>query len=145
MRITQADLFKQGYTIIDGKAVKVSEKPKATIKAKQVKSTRGDAQKIYMEHILEQTGETFVKEHKFHPTRKWRFDFSNLELKCAIEYEGLFAAKSRHTTATGFTGDAEKYNQATILGWKVLRYTALNYKQLETDVKALIDTHKQFF
>lgn len=30
---------------------------------------------------------------------------------------------SRHNTAKGFTDDAEKYNTATVDGWRVIRIT----------------------
>lgn len=74
------------------------------------------------------------KEKMFHPLRKWRFDFSIPEIMVAVEYEGVFSEVSRHTTAKGYTGDAEKYNAAQALGWKVLRFTALNYKDLITEL-----------
>lgn len=80
----------------------------------------------------------FIEEYKFHATRKWRFDFAIVEKKIAIEYEGIFSAKSRHTTVTGFMGDAEKYNAATKLGWRVLRYTAKDYKNVIQDLKEMI-------
>lgn len=70
-----------------------------------------------------------VHEHKFHPDRKWRFDFALPDQKIGIEYEGINSKKSRHTTLTGFTGDTEKYNAAQALGWKVIRFTAKNYRQ----------------
>ena len=74
------------------------------------------------------------KEHGFHPTRKWRFDFAVPEIMVAVEYNGLFSDKSRHTTVTGYTGDMEKLNAAQALGWKVLQFTALNYKDLITEL-----------
>ncbi len=81
----------------------------------------------------------FVEEHVFHPTRKWRFDFAILDKKIAIEYEGIFGkGKSRHTTVSGYTADAEKYNAAVMEGWKVLRYTAKNYKNVIEDLNELI-------
>jgi very-short-patch-repair endonuclease len=68
-------------------------------------------------------------EHKFHPDRKWRFDMAIPSLKIAIEYEGVYGGgKSRHTTKGGYTGDCDKYNEAQILGWRVLRFTARNVK-----------------
>lgn len=86
--------------------------------------------------VLKSRNINYVREHSFHPTRKWRFDAAIPNLMLAIEYEGLFAKKSRHTTVSGFTGDTEKYNQAQVLGWRVLRYTAKNYKQFESDLLA---------
>lgn len=78
-------------------------------------------------------------EYAFHEERKWRFDHAIPTLKIGIEYEGLMSDKSRHTTITGYTGDAEKYNAATAGGWKILRYTAKNYKNLITDLNKVID------
>lgn len=64
-----------------------------------------------------------VKEHKFHPTRKWRFDYAIIEHKIAIEVEGGVWTQGRHTRPQGFLNDIEKYNTATIMGWRVLRTT----------------------
>lgn len=85
----------------------------------------------------------YVREYVFHSKRKFRFDWAIPELKLAIEYEGLFSEKSGHTTVTGYTKDCEKYNQAALLGWKVLRYTALNYKQLYRDIDELTQIQKR--
>ena len=81
----------------------------------------------------------FVEEHRFHKTRRWRFDFAILSKKIAIEYEGLHSAKSRHTTKSGFQGDTEKYNAAAADGWRVLRYTAGTYKRVIEDYENLIN------
>lgn len=75
------------------------------------------------EHAL-----TMVEEHRFHPARKFRFDYCFPALKIAVEYEGIFSEKSRHTTVSGYTGDTNKYNAAQQLGWRVIRLTALNYE-----------------
>lgn len=81
----------------------------------------------------------FVKEYRFHSTRKWRFDFAITTKKIAIEYEGIYGGrKSRHTTVQGYTGDAEKYNEAGKLGWTILRYTATSYTKLINDLKPLL-------
>lgn len=69
-------------------------------------------------------------EHVFADGRKFRFDWAFIDLKIAIEYEGLFSEKSGHTTVTGYTKDTDKYNLAQSLGWVVIRVTALNYKKL---------------
>jgi len=69
------------------------------------------------------------KEYQFDPERKWRFDYCITAHKIAIEYEGgIYLAKSGHNTAKGYTKDTEKYNRATVLGWRVIRVTASNYK-----------------
>ena len=64
------------------------------------------------------------REYCFHPTRKWRFDFAYPERMLAIEIEGGTYSGGRHTRGQGFENDCEKYNTATLMGWKVLRYTA---------------------
>lgn len=72
-----------------------------------------------------------IKEYKFHPTRKWRFDYANLEHKIAIEVEGGAFTNGRHTRGKGFINDMEKYNEAIILGWKVFRVTPQQFNSLK--------------
>ena len=81
----------------------------------------------------------YTDELRFHATRRWRFDLAIPSKKIAVEYEGVFSAKSRHTTKQGYTKDTEKYNAATILGWQVLRYTAANINEAITDVKSILN------
>lgn len=76
-------------------------------------------------------------EVRFDKDRRWRFDFAIRSLKIGIEYEGMMSEKSRHTTVVGFTEDAEKYNSAQLQGWKVLRFTALNYRNVLTALNKL--------
>ena len=64
-----------------------------------------------------------VKELKFHPTRKFRFDFAFEKEKIAIECEGGTWSNGAHNRGKHFEGDCEKYNEATRLGWKVFRFT----------------------
>lgn len=91
-----------------------------------------------MKLILQLLKIDFVAEYKFHETRKWRFDIAIPSMKVAIEYEGIMSRKSRHTTVTGYTKDCEKYNAATIAGWRILRYNAINYKSLGDDLMMLL-------
>ena len=62
-----------------------------------------------------------VKEFRFHPTRRWRFDYAILSHKIALEVEGGVFTGGRHTRSKGFLGDMEKYNEAARLGWTVVR------------------------
>lgn len=64
-----------------------------------------------------------VKEFKFHPVRKWRFDYAVPEYKIALEVEGGVWTGGRHISPKGFLGDIEKYNTATLMGWRVFRTT----------------------
>ncbi|MFC3107414.1 hypothetical protein ACFOFO_05490 [Undibacterium arcticum] len=67
-------------------------------------------------------GLTPEREFKFHPSRKWRFDFAWPDRKCAVELEGGIWTGGRHTRGSGVIGDMEKYNQAGALGWFVFRF-----------------------
>ena len=60
-------------------------------------------------------------EYRFHPTRKWRFDAAWPNNMLALEIEGGIFSEGRHTRGKGFIQDLEKYNSATVLGWRILR------------------------
>lgn len=62
-----------------------------------------------------------VQEHRFHPTRRWRFDFAWPELMLAVEVEGGGWTNGRHTRGKGFSNDIQKYSEAMRLGWTVYR------------------------
>jgi very-short-patch-repair endonuclease len=63
-----------------------------------------------------------VREHRFDPSRRWRFDFAWPAHMLAVEIEGGVWSGGRHTRGAGFVGDCEKYNTATLAGWRVLRF-----------------------
>lgn len=63
-----------------------------------------------------------VREYRFHPMRKWRFDFALPERMIAIECEGGIWSGGRHTRGSGAIGDMSKYNEAAKLGWFVFRF-----------------------
>lgn len=79
------------------------------------------AEILFNQQLIDAKLTPFVREHVFHEKRKWRFDFSWPEHKVAIEIEGGLHNRGRHVRPDGFTDDCEKYNEATLLGWKVLR------------------------
>lgn len=62
-------------------------------------------------------------EFKFHATRRWRFDYAYPEQKIAIEQDGAIWTHGRHSRGSGLVKDMEKFNNAAILGWRVLHYT----------------------
>lgn len=64
-----------------------------------------------------------VREHRFHPDRRWRLDFSWPDVKLAAECEGGIWTNGAHSRGAHFTSDAEKYAFAVLLGWRVLRFT----------------------
>lgn len=71
-----------------------------------------------------------VREHKFHPTRKWMLDFAWPDKKIGIEVQGgIWSGKfGGHTSGTGRMRDMEKSNAATILGWKVIEVSSAHIK-----------------
>ena len=77
-------------------------------------------------------------EYKFSEKRKFKFDFAFPELMLGFEYEGIYSKTSRHTTHSGFSKDCEKYNLAALEGWRVLRYTAANIKNLQGDLDKIL-------
>lgn len=57
------------------------------------------------------------------PDWSWRFDYAIAEHRIAVEVEGGVFSGGRHTRPTGFLGDVEKYNTATLYGWRLFRVT----------------------
>lgn len=73
--------------------------------------------------------------------RKWRADFAYLknDMRLLIEVEGGEFINGRHNR--NLAGDAEKYNSACLLGYRVLRFTGSMLKNglaMETMRKVLV-------
>ena len=85
-----------------------------------------------------------VTEHRFHPSRKWRFDYAWPDVKVALEVEGGVWTGGRHTSSTGFLKDMEKYNAAATLGWVILRFTPQDLNKITTfeTVKKVVELKK---
>ena len=78
---------------------------------------------MFIKIVKSSTGLDVEKEYRFHPTRKWRFDYAISAIKLAVEVEGRVWTGGRHTSSKGFLGDMEKYNEAALLGWCLIRTT----------------------
>lgn len=107
----------------------------------------------YLENCLSQVAVRnkidLVAEHRFAPqfrgrARRWRFDFADPVHRIGIECEGGAWSRGRHTRGSGFIADAEKYNAATVLGWKVLRYCSLQdiEDRFVLDYKEILNLNK---
>lgn len=84
-------------------------------------------------------GLVLLEEYRFDEKKRWRFDWAIESIKVAVEFEGgVFQADSGHKTAKHYTKDTNKYNRAAQLGWKVLRFTAVNYKSLIEELNACV-------
>lgn len=93
--------------------------------------------KLHIIEVLKRSGLEFKSELKFDDVREFRFDWAIPSLMLAIEYEGIFSEKSGHTTLSGYKKDCDKYNLATMNGWRLLRYTAANYLDIENDLEKI--------
>lgn len=76
-----------------------------------------------MNNPLHQSLPAHVAEFRFHPGRRYRFDFAWPEHMIALEVEGGIWANGHHARPKGILRDIEKYNNAAVLGWRVLRCT----------------------
>ena len=82
-------------------------------------------------------GAELATEHRFHPERRWRFDYAHLPTKTAIEINGGVWSGGRHNRGAGYLRDREKVNAAQMLGWKVFE---LGTGQVTVDnVQAIIN------
>jgi very-short-patch-repair endonuclease len=91
-------------------------------------------------HLSSNRVEIPDREYKFHPTRRWRFDFAYPRLKLAVEVEGGIWSGGRHTRGTGFEADCEKYNEAALAGWRIIRVSpkmVMDFRALEFIKRAL--------
>ena len=74
-------------------------------------------------HILADEDITgWQREYKFHSVRRWRVDFAFIEHKLAIEIEGGVWVRGRHVRGKGFISDCEKYNELSLMDWRLLRF-----------------------
>ena len=84
---------------------------------------RLSAEKLFRA-LLKQEGLPMpIAELRFHPVRRWRFDYAWEAQKVALEVEGGVWTRGRHTRGAGFLRDVSKYNEAALMGWLVLRTT----------------------
>jgi hypothetical protein len=61
-----------------------------------------------------------VMEYRFHPVRRWRFDYAWPAQKLAMEIQGAVFVQGRHTRGAGLRKEYEKLNAAAADGWRVL-------------------------
>lgn len=104
-----------------------------TLLANQKTRVKGQPRPGTVESHLEQTLLTLitleglprpVTQFRFHPVRRWRSDLAWPEQKLLVEVEGGIYTSGRHVRGAGYEGDCEKYNEAVLLGYAVLRVTA---------------------
>lgn len=63
------------------------------------------------------------REFVFCQGRRWRFDFAWFDQHFALEIEGGVFKGHGHRSVGKYLRDMEKYNEAALIGWRVLRCT----------------------
>ncbi len=99
-----------------------AQQPRQLVKGREV-----DAM-LFMEACRLHGLPTPIPEFAFSAARRWRFDWVWIGQEVALEIEGGVWTKGRHTRGKGFLKDMEKYNEATLAGWKLLRCTPADVK-----------------
>jgi very-short-patch-repair endonuclease len=94
--------------------------------------------KKFIAYVEQELRINIVAELQFAPPRKFRFDYAILAFFIAIEVDGgafkkrtyrnkkgelITTIGGRHNSGTGFLKDMEKLNLATMMGWRILRFT----------------------
>lgn len=72
---------------------------------------------------LRAVGIQVEREFKFHSIRKWRADFAIPSKMLLIEIEGGLFINGRHNRGKGMINDMDKYNNAALLGYRILRFS----------------------
>lgn len=81
---------------------------------------------------------------RFHPVRKWRFDFAweyvggitaIQTVKLAVEIDGGAFVGGGHGRGAQQAKDYDKMNTATSMGWRVLRFNTAHMKDPESVVE----------
>lgn len=60
-------------------------------------------------------------EHVFHNSRKWRFDYCWIDQMVVLEVEGGIFIRGRHSRGAGMKEDMDKYNEAAVLGYRIVK------------------------
>lgn len=102
---------------------------------------KSDLEELFQRQLEEAKITGWCREYRFHPTRKWRFDFAwphdndfhcpecgQVYWKLAVEIQGGVHIRGRHARGVGIEADNEKANAAAFLGWIVFRYTGKSIK-----------------
>ena len=93
--------------------------------------------------ILRSISEGWIYEFKYNTARKFKFDYANLPLKIAIEMEGGIYTGTGHAKTGTYLKDMDKYNDAQLKGWIVLRYAYGQENKIEGDVRKAIEKRKK--
>jgi hypothetical protein len=88
--------------------------------------------KILPTHVIE-------PQYKFHPFRRWRFDFAIPSLKIAIEINGGVWSNGRHSRGSGLVKEYEKMRAAAVLHWYVFAYDPKSIHLITEDISRFLE------
>lgn len=87
-----------------------------------------DLEELYLSHLLDAGLPAPIRELRFAPPRRFRFDFAWPSALLAVEIQGGVYGRGRrrgrHVRAAGFERDREKLHLAMLNGWRVYEFTA---------------------
>ena len=124
----------------------IGRKKKTPQRAKKTETAKSD---FFVSICKTSLGVECVREYKFHPVRKWRFDYAIPQYKIAIEIDGGVWNYGRHNRAAGYMADMEKFNAAAQMGWLVLKftpqqqYTTATFQMIRRTVETVIKDRKE--
>jgi very-short-patch-repair endonuclease len=105
----------------EGDAVKGRVRSFLGARVKPARQSKAEQYAVFFA-LLRQLDARWTSEHRFHPTRKWRFDFARPDIRLAIEIDGGIWTGGRHSGGQGQLDDFEKGNEAVALGWQILHF-----------------------
>jgi very-short-patch-repair endonuclease len=103
--------------------------PKTEARRELEKAIKESLTRLFLAHWERNELPKLTPEYRFHPTRKWRFDYALPDLMIAIEIDGGTRQQGRHNRADGYAKDAEKINTAQGMGWIVFRFSDVMLKE----------------
>jgi hypothetical protein len=85
-----------------------------------------------------------VAEFRFHPIRKWRFDFCWPDQRLALEIQGGVFCNGRHSRGAAMIKEWEKLNTAAGMGYRLLYCQPSDCTKIETinAIKAALNQTK---
>lgn len=92
----------------------------------------GDRHALFLALVRANGLPTPTPEVRFAPPRRWRFDYGFPDAMIALEVEGGAYTRGRHVRGMGFVADMEKYSEAAVRGWCVIRVTPQQLATLST-------------
>lgn len=77
-------------------------------------------------------------EYEWHPTRRYRADYALVNERILIEVDGGLWIQGGHSRGAARLHDMEKDREATMLGWRTLRYPPASESQIVLDLKRMM-------